>query len=583
LSGQDAAASLSSDRFALFARVATLLTALDVSLSMLVLLAAVPTAIAAWALLAPPHLLSREMTWDLLFNLAGAWHLHFGHVPHVDFHEPVGQLNFLLTEAGFLLVGPTPRAFLAGVALVTLAIFVTSTFVAWRRLPLLPAAIFVVFACLLVLMPANVGDHPNVYSFAMSYNRYGWSAFAVLALILFLPPHDHRARRDNAEMVIAAGLLVAMFYLKVTYFVVGAAALGVALVVCPHVRARWKGWAACALLAALLPVLPSNWPYIADLMAAAGAGGVRNSLANHLVNFLANAAEYAPYAAAFAIALWMWRHGTAPFRLPVATGFLLVTAALLLSQNTQAHGLPAAVVVAFLFYDVLRNRKVRRRPGGSLSMLASLLVFPLLAIATSAASLGGYFAKTADTTLRVVDSTNLHGLAVPLDKHGSVLAAFANGGSQYRLLNLARSVKTRFELSAAEYVETLLEAAAMLVDDQCSIVLLDQVNPLPFMLGLAPPRGGNLWSGAGAPVQPAEQVFAGADCVLIPKFSTYSPWTEAAVVAYAPYLARQFRYGEESQSWFLLRRHAQTAAPPDRIPLDEPISAIRAYSSPASP
>ena len=164
----------------------------------------------------------------------------------------------------------------------------------WRRLPILPAAIFVVFACLLVLMPANVGDHPNVYSFAMSYNRYGWSAFAILSLILFLPPHDHRRRRDIAEMAIAAGLLIAMFYLKVTYFVVGAAALGVALVVCPHVRVRWKGWAACALLAVLLPALPNNWPYIADLVAAASAGGVRDSLANHLVNFLANAAEYAP-------------------------------------------------------------------------------------------------------------------------------------------------------------------------------------------------------------------------------------------------------------------------------------------------
>jgi hypothetical protein len=102
----------------------------------------------------------------------------------------------------------------------------------------------------------------------------------------------------------------------------------------------------------------------------------------------------------------------------------------------------------------------------------------------------------------------------------------------------------------------------MMVDDQCSVVLLDQANPLPFMLGLEPPRGGNLWSGAAAPVQPAEQVFAGADCVLIPKFSTYD---------------------EESQSWFLLRRHTQIAAPPDRVPLADPIPAIRAYSSPSSP
>jgi hypothetical protein len=345
---------------------------------------------------------------------------------------------------------------------------------------------------------------------------------------------------------------------------------------------RWQGWAACALLAALLPALPHNWPYIADLVAAARAGGVRNSLASHLNDLLANAAEYAPYAAAFAIALWMWRHGTAPLRLPVAVAFLLVTSALLLSQNAQAHGLPAAVVVALLFYDVLRHRKLRRRPGGSLSMLAALLVFPLLAIATSAASLAGYRAKTADLTLRVVDSTNLQGLAVPPEEHG-VLAAFAHGASQYRLLNLARLVKTRYELTAGEYVETLLEAATMLANDQGGIVLLDQVNPLPFMLGLAPPRGGNLWSGAGAPLQPAEQFFADADCVLIPKFSTYSPWTEAAIAAYAPYLAQHFRYGEESQSWFLLRRHPRTVAPPDHVPLDEPMQAIRALSSPEPP
>jgi hypothetical protein len=431
-------------------------------------------------------------------------------------------------------------------------------------------------------MPANVGDHPNVYSFAMSYNRYGWSAFTVLALILFLPPHDDSIRRDVAEMAVASCLLMAMFYLKVTYYVVGTAALGVALIISLHVRRRWKGWATCALLAALLPAVPHNWAYIADVVAGARAGGIRDSVAEHVTNFLANGAEYAPYAAAFAIALWMWRHGTARLRLPAATAFLLGTAALLLSQNSQAHGLPAAVVVAFLFYDVLRQRKTRRRPGGSLSMLTALLFFPLLAIATSAASLAGYRAKAADPTLHIVYATNLQGLAVPADRR-NVLSAFALGSSQYRLLNLARSVKTRFELTSAEYVETLMEAASLLANDQGGIVVLDQVNPLPFMLGLAPPRGGNLWSGAGAPVQPPEQVFAGADYVLIPKFSTYSPWTEAAINAYLPHLAKQFPYAEESQSWFLLRRQPQIEAPPDRVPLDEPFLAIRALSSPTRP
>jgi hypothetical protein len=581
LPGQDAAASLLAAPRTRLDGVAKALTALNVRPWLLAVVAAVPPLAATWALLSPRIVLSRDMTWDLLFNLAGAWHLHYGHVAHIDFHEPVGQLNFWLTEAGFFVLGPTPRAFLVGVIIVAVAIFLASTFVAWRRLPLLPATVFVVFASLLILMPANVGDPPNAYSFAMSYNRYGWSAFAVLALILLLPPHDHSRASDVAEMAITVGLLAALFYLKVTYYLVGTAALGIALIVSTHVRATWKSWGICALLITLLPAMPYNWPYVADLLAAAQAGGIRDNLANHLNNFLANAAEYAPYAAAFAVALWMWRHGTAPFRLPVATAFILVAGGLLLSQNSQGHGLPAAVVVAFLFYDVLRQRKARRRPGGSLSILAALLVFPLIAIATSAASLAGYRAKTTDTKLRIVDTTNLSGLAVP-DKRYSVLAAFAHGSSQYRLLNLARSVRTQYELTANEYVETLLEAAIMLANDSGRVVLLDQVNPLPFTLGVAPPRGGNLWSGVGAPVQPAEQVFADADYVLIPKFSTYSPWTEAAVAAYLPYLSKHFPYGEESQCWFLLRREPQIATPPDRVPLDEPASAIRALSPPAS-
>ncbi len=580
--GLDAAASLSAVPRTRLGGVAKALTALDAQPWLLLVVAAAPTMVAGWALISPGRLLSRDMTWDLLFNLAGAWHLQFGHVAHVDFHEPVGQLNFLLTQAGFVLFGPTPRAFLAGVVIVTVATFAAATFVAWRRLPLLPAAIFVVFTCLLILMPANVGDYPNVYSFAMSYNRYGWSGFTILALVLLQPPHDDSRMRDIVEMATVTGLLVALFYLKITYYLVGASTLGVALAVSPHVRAKWKGWAVCALMVALLPALPYNWPYVGDLVAAADAGGVRDSLGNHLNNFFANSAEYAPYAAAFAIALWMWRHGTAPFYLPVATGFILAASALLLSQNGQEHGLPAAVVVAFLFYDVLRYRKARRRPGGSLSMLAALLIFPLLGIVTSAASLAGYRLKATDEGLLVVNHTNLQGLAVPHEKP-NVLSAFSHPDSPYRLLNLARSSKTRYELTATEYVETLLEAASMLADDKGSIVVLDQVNPLPFILGLPPPRGGNLWSGAGAPVQPARQLFADADIVLIPKFSTYSPWTEAAVSAYVPYIAEHFRYGEESQSWFLLSRHPRVALGPGRIPLDEPVPAIRALSSPVPP
>ena len=73
---------------------------------LLVMLAGLPVLAAAWAVLSPPVMLSKTMTQDLLFNLAGAWHLYSGHVAHVDFHDASGRLSFLLTALGFHLVGP---------------------------------------------------------------------------------------------------------------------------------------------------------------------------------------------------------------------------------------------------------------------------------------------------------------------------------------------------------------------------------------------------------------------------------------------------------------------------------------------
>src|SRR5262245_3438245 len=91
--------------------------------------------IAAWALMSPATLFSKTMTPDLLFNLAGAWQVYLGQVPHVDFHDPSGQLSFVLTALGFHLFGPTPSAFLVNVAIVTVLLFAASFLAAIRRLP----------------------------------------------------------------------------------------------------------------------------------------------------------------------------------------------------------------------------------------------------------------------------------------------------------------------------------------------------------------------------------------------------------------------------------------------------------------
>jgi hypothetical protein len=425
------------------------------------------------------------------------------------------------------------------------------------------------FVCLLALMPANLGAKPTAYTFAMSYNRYGWSCISVLFLILFLPPRPRRWG-DAVDIAVAAGLLAAMFYLKMTYFLVGITALPVAAVVCAHVRGAPGGWCALGVGAFALAVAPVNRAYWADLFAAAGAGQMRDQFTDYLENFLQYSAEYAPYVAALAVALWMWRRRDAPLRLPVATGFIVAAGAALLSQNAQVHGLPTVVVIAFLFYAVLRERHLHLR-GGSTGLLLALLIFPLLSAGTSMASLAGYNIKASGQGLRTLDGTNLRGLAAPAGPPG-LLAAFAGARRDSHLLNRARAASPAYELSSSEYVETLLDAVTLLGDvpgRHGRIVVLDQVNPFPFMLGLAPPRSGNLWSGPDAPKQAPEKLFADADCVLVPKFSTYGFWTEQALAVYGPYLERHFPLRSESESWILLSRGLAAPATDDK-PLPTP-------------
>ena len=525
-----------------------------VFLPLLVLASGLPVFAAAWAILSPAHMVSSEMTWDLLFNIAGAWQLWFGHVPHVDFHEPVGTLTFLLTEAGFWLTGPSPKAVPIGMTIVAAAIFAIACLGAARRLTLLPAALFVVFVCLIVLRPANVGDHPNAYSFAMAYNRYGWSGLSVMALLLFEPPGP-RGLADFVEMICTALILAAMFYLKMTYFAAGVAMVIVAFVASPHVRTRWFGWGVVVLAAVALVLLPFNWPYLADLKAAADAGIVRDDAAFFFNDFAENAGEYAAFFAAVGLAAWLWHRGLAPARLVVATAFLLVMGLLLLSQDSQAHSVPLAVVTAFLFHEQLR------RQSTAPALRLAVLVFPLAAIVGSATSLIGYHARLGEGYLRTVDRTNLRGLAVPMEPEG-LLADVAAGRDRFVLFGRSRAIRPRYELSPYEYVETLMEAAALLEEHGLAtgkVAVLDQVDPLPFMLGLEPPRGGNLWSGAGAPTPSPEDYLADADCVLVPKFTTNFAWTEQAKAAYGAYLAEHFPTRLDGHMWTVMSRAHSSA------------------------
>jgi hypothetical protein len=138
-----------------------------------------------------------------------------------------------------------------------------------------------------------------------------------------------------------------------------------------------------------------------------------------------------------------------------------------------------------------------------------------------------------------------------------LLADVAGNRDRARLFGRTRAIRPRYELSPYEYVETLMNAAVLLEENGLAngrIAVLDQVDPLPFMLGLEPPRGGSLWSGAGAPVASPNDYLADADRVLIPAFTTNFAWTEMAKATYGAYLAEHFPVRLEGRGWTVLSR-----------------------------
>jgi hypothetical protein len=284
---------------------------------------------AIWAVLSSPVIYSREMTWDLMFNLDGAWRIYTGQTSHVDFHDPLGTLPFAVTALGFYVVGTKPFAFLVGETIAAGFITALAVVAVKDRLALVPGALFVALCAMLALVPVVIGDLPTEFTFAMAYNRFGWS--------------------------------------------------------------------------------------------------------------------------------------------------------------------------------------------------------------------------------------------LPLDRD-NVIDEFATGHYSPALFGRLRTHPVRHELSQYEYIQTVLELAALLRTNGAaasSVLVIDQVNPLPFVMGARAPRWGNLWWAEEIGWRPPEEAFGETDYVAIPRFPSRNAVAEDALTHYRPYLAAEFAPSLESRYWTVLKRQSGRLTPSD--------------------
>lgn len=321
--------------------------------------------------------------WDVFILIDGGARVAEGQVPGVDFSNPIGPLTYVLTALPMRLdhaVGID--AFSQGDVVFLLAVSLSAVFVARRRLPGALTFAFTLFVAIIASADRPLGFPVSTTTYAMIYNRYGWVLYAILLILLFVPPVTP-GRFGRAGTGFAAGLLLgALFYCKITYFVAGVGALGLSVIL-HEGRRKIVAGAATGLLVVLavfyLGEGISPDAYVADILSAGRAQSDEARGAELASTLKANAMPMALLGGVLVAVVLRSLRGTARLRyiparrLVVIVVFVMAsTIALAVGNQPEGRELPAFAAAVLIIVTSLTG------PRGSLLTVETLVVIALL-------------------------------------------------------------------------------------------------------------------------------------------------------------------------------------------------------------
>ena len=295
-------------------------------------------------LLTSPAAVISDVPFDVFIPLDGAFRWTSGQWPHLDFHTPVGALYYALYGVTMSVMGPTEAVLLVAPVVAAIPVVAALLYATVDRLDPGPRALVVLFGGLTAFSP-RVLDAPDL-AFLASYNRIGWALVIAGLLLLLLPRPKHRS--EWADGAVLTVILLALFFLKITYFGVVGLGCGLALAVVPDNRrvALGAGIASWVVIGLLFALWELPWAYVADLQRAVASdapGNERTGSVKLLADLLANAP---------ALVLTLAMLGGAArsdrsWQAPAATIGVLVLG-LATAQQSHDHAVPALIVAVAL-------------------------------------------------------------------------------------------------------------------------------------------------------------------------------------------------------------------------------------------
>lgn len=489
----------------------------------------------AIVLAAPGRTATSKYLNDLLIFLDGAHRIALGQVPNVDFHTSLGPLAFYIPAAGYELTGKLSAAMPLGMGLLTVLLGLAAAEIIGSRMRWQIGLPLAVFLLLIVATPANPGEAISELSFAMFYNRIGWSALGLL-FVLYLPRRPDAVRRDLADASAAALLVMLMLFTKVTYGLVG---LGFLLfMLTDRIQRRWVFLSFAVMLGAGL-LIEAVWrggtTYVADLRLAGAVSGSLPPIGRFTDLLGRNLSDIVAYAI-LSVALLILARSIRDF---LFLGFCLGSGILIIEQNFQIVGIltlgaGAAVAGERLLRTPLARQ--RHRIAAAAPMLVAVLILP--------ASIG----NIANLGLHAAYALGGGGEQIPLPKYEGITLVRTFGPGAFE----------RFR----RYNGTMVDGRAALeaLDPPAErVAVMDFANPFSAGLGLTPPKGDYPWYHWGRTINavdfpPAEQIFANADIVMQPKAPIERFTGRGMADLYAGYLREHFRPVADTGDWIVYRR-----------------------------
>ena len=471
-------------------------------------------------------------TPDAFMPLDGAWRMLNGQRPHIDFYSFMGVLIYLPTFLGLLLSRGGAEGFAYGQALVGLCSGIWAYLLTRKRLPDVPAVLFCLCLVLLATAPFPLGHSPLFISPATTYNRYGYTALALIFLEAVVQRQRPAKLREFLGGFSTGALLVMLFFLKITFFGAAIFLIGAFAFCRTQTARRWAGISlACAAFSLgfcayfgfqLLPM-------VRDLVMVAGAKRIF-ARAYQLDSILSDAGTLLSFTALTALLLILQKRSESARSIAIAGAAVCFAGTVLIFGSSEPHGAPLAIffvlvaVSQLTFYASGLTHLVR------CGVLLWGTAFAITAIAPSAIGFGY-------ATLLSVQARRHE---IPLA--GPTLAKFIPTGTD------------------AGYRAFVNDGMALINQHRApgdTLMSLEFSNPFSFGLGMKPARGGTTtldyqttFNDAHRPS--AEWLLGSASLVMVPKIYSH-PSLENILRLYEPFLLSHFHPIGESRQWLLYR------------------------------